>query len=242
MKLIGRLTQASNATFQVELDGRLYVYKPLQGERPLWDFPDGTLGHREVATYLLSEELGWRVVPQTTWVEDGAFGPGMIQEWIETAGSPVGVFSPDDVPGQWRPVLNGTDQVGREVIVAHRSDPQTLRMALFDVVVNNADRKGSHLLETDTGHLYGVDHGLTLHTEPKLRTVLWGFAGEPAPSDLRADLSDLLDRWETATLRVRALVTSSELVALRERVERLLTVGRFPEPDPRVSVIPWPPL
>ena len=177
--LHGRIMPASNATFVGEIDDVRVVYKPVAGERPLWDFPDGTLAHRERAAYLVSEAFGWDVVPET-WLRGGPHGAGMVQRWQEPDPEQVAVtLVPEgDVPEGWRRVFDGIDGQDRPVSLIHEDSPPLRRMAVFDIVVNNADRKGGHVLEMADGHRYGVDHGVTFHTDPKLRTVLWGWLGE----------------------------------------------------------------
>ncbi len=184
---------ASNATFLGTLDGRKVVYKPVAGERPLWDFPDGTLAGREVAAYAVSQATGWDVVP-TTWLGDGPHGPGMIQEWQEPdpEQEAVTLVRPDEVPAGWRAVFEGVDDLDRDVALIHEDTVPLRRMAVFDVITNNADRKGGHVLAMPSGHRYGVDHGLTFHQETKLRTVLWGWHGEPLDDEDVAGIERVL--------------------------------------------------
>jgi uncharacterized repeat protein (TIGR03843 family) len=178
----GRLVDASNATLfcEIVLDGvdARCVYKPVAGERPLWDFPEGTLAGREVAAYAVSEATGWGVVPPTV-MRDGPFGPGMVQLWVEidTDVDLVDVVAPDRVPSGWLRVLDALGSAGQPVVLAHADDERLRRMAVLDTVLNNADRKGGHVLPLPVGTVHGVDHGVTFHVEPKLRTVLWGWAG-----------------------------------------------------------------
>jgi len=239
--------EASNATLycQVHLDGveAACVYKPVRGERPLWDFPDGTLAGREVATFLVSEATGWALVPPTV-LRDGPLGRGMCQLWIESRdpSALVDVVPRARVPAGWLPVLEGRGGSGEAVVVAHADDDRLRRLAVLDAVVNNADRKGGHLLLDDEDHLYGVDHGICFHREDKLRTVLWGWAGEPLTDEtvevlrrLRADLDGALG--EDLALHL----TRREVTAARARVDRLLRTGRHPGPDHGWPTVPWPP-
>jgi uncharacterized repeat protein (TIGR03843 family) len=219
----GRLVDASNATLYCAMscDGvtAACVYKPIAGERPLWDFPDGTLAEREVAAYELSAATGWSIVPPTVY-RDGPAGPGMVQLWI---GEDVTV----DIVGMIR-----------------RGDRQQLRrIAVYDAVVNNADRKGGHLLPTADGHVYGVDHGVTFHVEDKLRTVLWQWAGNRLPAEIVADLESLRAQLEV-TLRERLgeLLTTREVRRTISRLDRLLASGRHPEPSDDWPPVPWPPM
>jgi len=217
----GRLIEASNATLYctVTLEGVTAgcVYKPVRGERPLWDFPDGTLAEREVAAYLLSEASGWAIVPPTV-LRDGPFGPGMCQLWMD----------PD-------PAVD-------LVTLARSNDPGLRRMAVFDAVVNNADRKGGHLLPQPDGHVYGCDHGLCFHVEDKLRTLLWGWAGSRLTDEavdvltgLRAQLAGPLGTG------MHELLTRAEVSRLNRRIECLLDSGRHPEPSGDWPAVPWPP-
>ncbi|MGY1679861.1 SCO1664 family protein [Geodermatophilus sp. SYSU D01176] len=219
--LEGRMLDASNVTLvgyvrTDELEAEC-VYKPVAGERPLWDFPDGTLAGREVAAALVSEATGWRVVPPTV-LRDGPFGPGMVQLWVD-----------------------GDPDVDLAGFV--RSDhPGLRRMAVFDAVVNNADRKGGHIIPTSGGHVYGVDHGICFSVDPKLRTLLWRWAGQPLPAEalevlerlggeLLGDLGELLHEH----------LTRREVRRTQQRVAELLRTGRYPQPSGDWPALPWPP-
>lgn len=223
LSIEGRVMDASNATFYcaVSLDGLsgACVYKPVAGERPLWDFPDGTLAEREVAAYEVSAATGWGIVPPTVYRE-GPAGPGMVQLWID--------------------VDEGVD-IGRFM---RRRDLERLReIAVFDAVINNSDRKGSHLLPTASGEVYGIDHGVTFSTDDKLRTVLWQWAGArlPAPSrDVLGRLAAGLDG--SLGERLGELLTQREVRQTRLRVKRLLSTGRHPEPSGDWPAVPWPPI
>jgi uncharacterized repeat protein (TIGR03843 family) len=248
MELEGRLVDASNTTLRafITLDGVSVrcVYKPERGERPLWDFPDGTLAGREVAAYAVSAAAGWNVVPPTVLRPGGPLGPGACQLWVEESGEPLVGFVPaEELPEAWLRIAAAEDEDGQAYLLAHADDVTLARMALFDVIVNNADRKGGHVLHTMDGRLYGVDHGLCFHTEDKLRTVLWGWAGRPLPDGerdillaLRADLAGPLGK------RLREHILPAELRATRDRVDTLLAEGVFPQPSPQRRVIPWPPV
>jgi uncharacterized repeat protein (TIGR03843 family) len=247
LEVTGRVIDASNATFygHVDLDGVRVncVYKPTRGERPLWDFPDGTLADREVATYLICEAMGWTLVPPTV-LRAGPFGPGMCQLWISSTelDSLLGIFGDGQEPPGWLPVLHGENSEGEPVTVAHADDSGLRRLCLLDVVVNNADRKGGHLLLTAGGELHGVDHGICLHREDKLRTVLWGWAGEPLrpeERDLLGRLSAELDAGLGETLGDH--LTQAEVEATRHRVRELLRAGCLPEPASGRPAVPWPP-
>ena len=246
IEITGRLVDASNATLfgTVTLDGMeaQCVYKPVRGERPLWDFPDGTLAGREVATYLLSEAAGFHLVPPTV-LRDGPFGPGMVQVWVDIDDERelVDVRDPSDVPPGWIRVLRARGGRGEPAVLVHADLPELQAMAAFDVVVNNADRKGGHVLAGVDGNVYGVDHGLCLHTEDKLRTVLWGWVGKPLPRPL----IEKLERLRDALCRelggeLAEHVTRRELRRLQRRVEHLLAEPCFPEPSGYGPAIPWP--
>ncbi|MDQ3491978.1 MAG: SCO1664 family protein [Chloroflexota bacterium] len=193
------------------------VYKPIRGERPLDDFPIGTLAYREVAAYELSQETGWRIVPPTV-LRDGPLGEGMVQAWIE--------------------IDDDADIV--EMILTR--DPRLRRMALFDAIVNNADRKGGHVLPTDDGHLHGCDHGVCFAVDPKLRTVLWGWRGEPLTDEEVACLKTLRGSIDgDLGRRLADLLSGPEVAATARRLDRLLSERKMPLPDPYRPAIPWPP-
>ena len=243
LEIVGRIRVASNATYLGRIGATAVVYKPVAGERPLWDFPDGTLARREVAAYLVSESLGWDVVPRT-WLRDGPLGPGMVQLWQEPdpGPDPVDVVPSRAVPREgFRAVFEGSDERDRPVTLVHEDSAALRRMAVFDVVVNNADRKGGHILPMPDGHRFGVDHGVTFHVEHKLRTVLWGWLGEELHPDelagvgrVRSGLAGDLGG------RLSPLLSDPELVALAARCDRLLRAGRFPAPEGHLPAVPWP--
>jgi uncharacterized repeat protein (TIGR03843 family) len=241
--LQGRITTASNATFVGEIDGVTVVYKPVAGEQPLWDFPGCVLADREVAAYVVSEALGWGVVPRT-WLRGGPHGPGMVQEWqdVDPDQEAVTLFPEGQVPGGWKRVFDGTDGRNRSVTLVHEDTPALRRMAVFDVLVNNADRKGGHVLEMVGGHRYGVDHGLTFHVENKLRTVLWGWLGDELTPEEREGVgavrSQLAGRLGAD---LAPLLTDLEIDVLARRCDRLLAKGRFPGPRGEMPAVPWPP-
>jgi uncharacterized repeat protein (TIGR03843 family) len=217
----GRLVDASNATLycSVALDGldAVCFYKPIAGERPLWDFPDGTLAFREVAAFAVSAASGWDIVPPTI-LRDGPYGPGMCQLWIDV------------------------DEAVDLSELARSDHPDLRRMSVLDSVINNADRKGGHLLPTDEGRIYGVDHGVCFSVEDKLRTLLWQWRGHPLDDEaidvlsaLRADLEGPLG----STLR--ELLAEDEVRRTARRVDRLLRTRRHPQPSQDWPAIPWPP-
>ncbi len=243
IELRGRIMPASNATFLGDLAGVQVVYKPESGERPLWDFPDGTLADREVAAYLVSVATGWDVVPQT-WLGDGPHGTGMMQRWQEPdpEQDAVDIVREGAVPRGWLAVFDGLDDHDHAVTLVHEDTAALRRMAVFDIVVNNADRKGGHVLEMVGGHRYGVDHGVALHHEHKLRTVLWGWRGEPLVDEEVAGVLRVLDGlggWLGAALADH--LTDLEIAAVDQRARRLLDRGCFPAPRGQYPAIPWPP-
>ncbi|GLZ37205.1 SCO1664 family protein [Actinokineospora sp. NBRC 105648] len=246
LEVEGRLVDASNATLfcAIEADGvaAQCVYKPVRGERPLWDFPDGTLAGREVAAYLVCRAAGLDLIPPTV-LRPGPFGPGMVQLWVDTKEGDdlVDVLAPDELPPGWRPVLRAHDRHGDPAVLAHSDVEPVALMSAVDVVLNNADRKGGHVLHGTDGGVYGVDHGICLHQENKLRTVLWGWAGEALPDPavealhtldaaLRGPLADTLNEH----------ITRREVAALRSRTKALLAAPVYPVPDEDGRPIPWP--
>ncbi|MDJ0344585.1 SCO1664 family protein [Streptomyces sp. H10-C2] len=245
----GQLRDASNAVLycEVEYDGRKAecVYKPVAGERPLWDFPDGTLAEREVAAYLVSEATGWGLVPPTV-LRDGPYGEGMVQLWIEAADEGVELLAlvEEAEPGPgWKPVVRAEVGEGRTALLVHADDPRLSRLAVLDAVINNADRKGGHLLPAPDGRLYGIDHGIAFHTDDKLRTLLWGWADEPLPDEAVAALRRLAAALEGELgRRLGELLTSAEVAAVSTRVAELLRTGRYPRPSGQWPAIPWPPV
>jgi len=250
IELQGRILPASNATFfgTATLDGTSIgvVYKPVSGERPLWDFPDGTLARREVAAYAVSEALGWDVVPPTVLRGDAPAGLGMVQAWREPdpGQDAVDLVPEGPVPAGYLHVLDAYDGEDRPVSLVHEDSPALRRMAVFDVVVNNADRKGGHVLAMPDGHRFGVDHGLTFHVDDKLRTVLWGWATEPLDPEDREDLRGLVARLtdpaSDLVATVGGLLAGHELAAAVARCELLLRRGRMPVPASGRPAIPWP--
>lgn len=217
----GRLVDASNATLFVTIsDGSnemRAIYKPIAGERPLWDFPDGNLASRERAAYLISEALDIHCIPLTI-LRDGPFGIGAVQEWIDVDESiDLELFFREDLP-------------------------QLRWVALLDAIINNTDRKIGHLLPHQSGHLFVCDHGVTFHQENKLRTVLWQWAGQPLSENELSRLTKFAQFLDSSEAdEVRTLITSAEFLALKERTEALLLEQSFPEPNPEWPHIPWPP-
>ena len=247
--VLGRIMPASNHTFFAEVvagERRTHVvYKPVSGERPLWDFTDGTLANREYAAWLVSEALGWSVVPPTV-LRDGPAGHGMVQLWCEpdAAIEPVDLLPEGARAEGYRHVLDAVDGEDRPVQLVHEDCEPLRRMAIFDVVVNNTDRKGGHVLAMTDGHRYGVDHGICFHTDDKLRTVLWGWAGEPLTDDETSVLEDLvaaLGPDGTLETALGPLLTAQEISRTRRRARRLLDQGTLPIPSGGWPAIPWPP-
>ena len=249
----GRLSGASNATLFciADLDGVQIecVYKPVMGERPLWDFPDGTLGHREVAAYEVAATFAKVsdddavLIPETIWREEGPFGEGSCQRWIEVSDTQlVDIIESHEERPDWLSVLEANDDFGRPVQLIHQDDARLRQMALLDIVTNNSDRKGGHILVDQQGNLFGVDHGLCFNVEDKLRTVLWGWAGQPLTEAEIAALHLLRDQLASGDLGARLAVHLEpfELDISVERIERLLLRTHFVEPTSRWPSIPWP--
>ncbi len=218
LEILGLLPRSSNYTFLARLEGgdTLAVYKPRRGEAPLWDFPQGTLCQREVAAYVVARELGWPPVPPTV-LRDGPEGTGSVQLFVQ--------FDPNE---------------HYFTMLPSRPD-EFRRIALFDVVVNNADRKSGHCLLATDGHVFTVDHGVCFHEAPKLRTVIWDFQGEDVPRAMVADLRGLAEKLEGEEVRAELapLLSDREVEAVRERLDALISDGRFPEPGPG-RPYPWP--
>jgi len=215
LEIIGRLVDASNASLLCKLsDGRQAIYKPIAGERPLWDFPDGNLASREVAAFYLSEVGNFNLVPRTV-LREGPFGLGAVQEWID-------VSEDKDV-----------------IEIAQSQDSQIRKLALFDVVINNADRKFGHILVTSDGVIFGCDHGVSLHEEEKLRTVIWQFTQMELSQAELAQISNLTTSIDREYLK--SLLSKTEIDALFARLAKLLEDGRFPSPNPNWPAVPWPP-
>jgi uncharacterized repeat protein (TIGR03843 family) len=246
LELEGRLLTASNASFfgACTLDGVTVpcIYKPVKGERPLWDFPDGTLAGRERAARVISQAGGWDLVPPTV-LRDGRFGLGMCQQWIDVDDDAdlVDVVGLDFDRSAWIAIVQAEDDQANPVVLVHRDDERLRDMAVLDVVINNADRKGGHVLLEAAGHLWGCDHGVCLHADDKLRTVLWGWADEPLrPVDL--ERLEQLSAGLECGLRdeLGPLLTVDELDALEARIRRLRRRDQMPNPDSSWRAIPWP--
>ncbi|MDI3099917.1 MULTISPECIES: SCO1664 family protein [Streptomyces] len=246
----GRIRDASNAALYctVTHQGRevACVYKPVAGERPLWDFPDGTLAQREVAAYEVSEATGWGLVPPTV-LRDGPYGEGMAQLWIEAVPETdlLALVDTEEPGPGWKAVALAEVGEGRTALLVHADDERLRRLAVLDAVINNADRKGGHLLPAAGERLYGIDHGVTFHAEDKLRTLLWGWAGEPLTGEALAVLDGLREALKdggTLATRLGALITPAELDATRARVASLIESGKHPEPGGEWPAIPWPPV
>jgi uncharacterized repeat protein (TIGR03843 family) len=218
LTVTGRLVDASNATLYATVThgdlSMTCIYKPIAGERPLWDFPDGTLAYREYSAYLISNLLGFNLVPLTI-LREGPYGLGMVQEWIDI------------------------DESVDLALYFSSDNPKLRSMALFDAIINNTDRKIGHLLPTANGILFGCDHGVTFHSENKLRTVLWQWAGDP----LTKNEIEILQRAKSSLnneIDLSPYLTSIELIALSLRIDSLLSEGVMPTPNPDWPAVPWP--
>jgi uncharacterized repeat protein (TIGR03843 family) len=225
LDLEGQFIDGSNYTFLVQLNlasvSMTSVYKPVKGEQPLWDFPRGTLAKREVAAYLVSELLGWELVPPTIFRRKAPLGVGSLQQYIE--------HDPDDH------YFNFTAE-----------DKQRLRpVVVFDILINNADRKGSHILRDAGNHLWLIDHGICFNVDDKLRTVIWDFCGERIPNEILADLRrmvDLLEAEGKGKLKLKRFLQPEEIGAMAQRARALLETGMFPYPKKDTRPYPWPPV
>jgi uncharacterized repeat protein (TIGR03843 family) len=224
IEIQGLLPYGSNYTFLAKVTRHqqtvFAVYKPTRGEQPLWDFPENTLAFREVAAFLVSETLGWHMVPPTIYRDEGPHGAGSAQFFVQ-AQKDMHYFNLPD------------------------SDKAALRrVVLFDLIVNNADRKGGHVLKDTAGKLWLIDHGICFNAQPKLRTVIWDFGGEPIADELVQEVQQFRARLADDPDLQRALeqlLSPSEIVALRRRTDKLLSSKQFPEPGPGRNY-PWPPL
>ncbi len=222
VEIAGRIAWSSNDARLVRVTGGpdrvVAVYKPGRGEQPLWDFPAGSLYRREVAAYELARALRWRILPETVERSDGPLGPGMLQRFVDHDPRVHYFALVEDRPAELR------------------------RFAVFDVVANNADRKAGHcLLARDDGRVYGIDHGLTFHADPKLRTVIWDFAGEPLDASERRALERLCRALDGPLgPRLASLLDPREVAATRTRTASLLRAGHLPEPDAGYRSLPWP--
>ena len=214
ISILGRIADASNATLLGEISGKKVVYKPVAGERPLWDFPDGNLAQREFAAYLVSELLEFGIVPPT-YLRDGPYGLGMVQEWIEA------------------------DEEIDIVELSQSNNVCVRKIALFDILINNGDRKFGHLLATSQSMIYGIDHGVTFNSENKLRTVLWQWVGEDFTTEELGHIKHFLDNFPTP--EIRELLTQEEIEATITRAKTLHETGTFPEPSKVWPAVPWPP-
>ena len=213
-----RLVDASNATLFAQASDSINeincIYKPIAGERPLWDFPDGTLADREFAAFLVSSYLGFNIVPLTI-LREGPYGLGMVQEWIEIDES-----------------IDLAEYFSQDL-------PELRKMAVFDAIINNTDRKIGHLIPTSEGSLFGCDHGVTFHHEDKLRTVLWQWAGDKLTDNEITTLKKLVSGIET-DLDLSPFLTEQEIQALLNRVHNLISTELMPTPNPDWPAIPWP--
>lgn len=254
MEIEGSLREASNVTLRVQFhDGdqeralAKAVYKPIQGERPLDDFPEGTLAGREVTAYLVSEWGGWGLVPPTI-LRDGPLGLGSVQVWVEVDDSLAGpasglldVFPPEGLDEGWLPLVQAQGPKGEPLVVAHADHEQLASLAVLDAVLNNADRKAAHIALDPQGRLWGFDHGLCAHDEPKLRSVLWGWAGQKIPDADVARLQQLHDHLNDGGRReLLSYLDEAEVEELAVRADLLLSDPVFPALPTDRYPLPWP--
>jgi uncharacterized repeat protein (TIGR03843 family) len=251
LEIEGRLADASNTTLRcvITYEGvtARCVYKPIRGERPLWDFPDGTLAGRELSAYLVGAATGWSPVPPTVLRDAGPLGAGMCQLWIDDEAISeeqiLGFVPTTAVPRRWRRIARAEDEDGNAYVLAHADDERLARLAAFDAVINNGDRKGGHIINTIDGRLYGVDHGVCFNVDNKLRTILWGWTGEP----LTGEIIDVLGKLRAEMCgslgdAIAEHLTISEIDEINMRIDRLLASGRFPAPPDDWPAVPWPPV
>lgn len=236
-KTLGQLSNASNATLLIELDGQKYIYKPQSGERKLWDFPTGTLYQRERAAYVVSNLLGWNLVPETV-ISQGSYGIGSFQTWIEAQTQLVDIFAPDLVPEEWLQVTSGVTEDGALVVLAHANSKELMKLAVFDAIVNNADRKAGHILTNSVQQVWAIDHGVTFNVEPKLRTVLWGWIGKSIHDTLIEDLKTL--EGNLSDSEIPLLISEDEFLEFKSRISEIIETKTFPSPNPNWPAVPWP--
>lgn len=237
LRIVGQLIDSSNGAFVCDLGDIQVVYKPEAEETHLWDFPESTLSRREVAASAIDQLLGWNLIPTTVWTEDGEYGPGSVQLFVpEAEVTDVEIVPESEFPKDLLPVVKG-EMGGTPVVVGHRVDDELFRAAVLDAILNNADRKGGHLLRDSNGKLWLIDHGVVLHDEPKLRTVLWGWAGTALPQAIRADIEKLSTSVLTAL--PMEYFSVGERVAIGQRINDLLADG-MPYPSQDWPAIPWP--
>jgi uncharacterized repeat protein (TIGR03843 family) len=246
LEVVGRI----GATCELDGVSTNCVYKPGSGERPLWDFPPHTLAQRETAAYAVAAALGWPIVPPTV-LREGPVGAGSVQWWVgepeevpEPGAGLIEILPAGRVPRGWLSVLDAEGGDGRPVVLAHADDPVLRRMALFDAVTNNTDRKAGHILRHASGRVYGVDHGLTFNLDDKLRTVLWGWAGDPLGDEATGALDQLAtDLLGDSPLRQELddLLDPPEIERTARRVTMLLRRGRYPSRPHGWGAVPWPP-
>lgn len=250
LEIEGRLVDASNVALRVWVGGVASegqdrvaaVYKPIRGEQPLWDFPDDSLAAREAAAFLVSQAGGWDLVPPTV-LREGPLGAGSLQLWVGPLDERpdhelLRVDRGSDVPDGYVPIWSVLDDRDRSQIVSHATIPALRDLAVLDVVLNNADRKASAII-VDEGRVWAIDQGLCFHSAPKLRTCLWGFAGEPLGDD-NLERLECLSTFLRADNPLDALLTATELVALRSRCARLLREQNYPKVPQGRTPLPWP--
>ena len=225
LTITGQFMHSSNYTFLTQVKNGEQdlsaVYKPQKGETPLWDFPAGTLCQREAAAFLVSEALGWELVPPTVFRKKAPLGKGAVQLYIEHDAKLHYFSFPAEVRQRLKPA------------------------ALFDLIINNADRKGSHILLDEQGHLWLIDHGTCFHRDFKHRSVIWDFAGQSIPEELKNDLQHLLtkiDENRPFISNLAAFISREEIHALKNRIKILIELNTFPHPEQNRRTIPWPPI
>ena len=237
LHLLSPLEDASNETYLATVGNIEVVYKPVAGEAPLWDFAQHTLSKREVMAHWVSNCLGWDLVPVTVWTERGPLGPGSVQLYVPNAViDDVSIFDLNEVPQDWIAILAGQVD-GKDVLVAHRDNEDLLKLAAFDAIINNGDRKAGHILRDSTSRLFAIDHGVSFHVSNKLRTILWGWAEEELSQDLAHQVQIGCERIQET--KHEWLLSEPEYEQLLVRIHRLLREG-LPLPSQQWPAVPWP--
>jgi uncharacterized repeat protein (TIGR03843 family) len=243
--VIGQITSASNVALLLEntsdKNGFKAIYKPKSGIRELWDFPKNDLVEREYASYLLSRESELNLIPPTVIREISDFGEGMVQKWIEDSKiKSVGIFKYDEVPVEFLTVLEANDGQANLVKVAVADSPWLDSLTIFDAIINNSDRKGSHILTDPSGENWAIDHGVTWHLDNKLRTVLWAKAGESLSASAILTMQKIEKGLSESTNLLSNYLSQDEIEQAANRLKQIATTGLFPLPQGDWPAIPWP--
>jgi uncharacterized repeat protein (TIGR03843 family) len=244
-KVLTKISTASNLALLLQSESESNpikaIFKPILGVQPLWDFPNNDLIEREFATFILSEQANLDLVPPTAIRKIENFGTGMIQLWIEDAKVEiVKLFDSNSISEEYLPVLEGRDQADKPVTLAVKDSAWVDQLTIFDAVINNSDRKASHIITTSSGKSWAIDHGVSWHTENKLRSVLWGKAGQELTSEARSTLQHLEESLIEKNDVLSEFLTQQEIDAAFSRLAILKESGAFPVPNENWPAIPWP--